>query len=132
MIIGIEPLALLGLLSVVTFFGSLIAVPVIINRMPPDYFTHHWERLAKKQSSHPVIALSIMVLRNIIGVLLLFAGVAMLVLPGQGILTIIIGCCVMNFPKKQQILRRIIKEKKVQQALNWIRRKGGKADFEFY
>ncbi len=122
---------LLGVLSFVTFIGSLLAVPFIINRMKPDYFVRHWQEKAQKRRYHPGVALTVLLFRNCMGILLFLAGVLMLVLPGQGILTMIIGVCVMDFSKKEQLLKKIVSFKKTQQLLNWIRRKEGKKDFIF-
>ncbi len=124
-------LQLLGLLSLVTFLGSLIAVPWIINNMDADYFKNHWVQRAEKRRTHVVVATLILAGRSSIGALLFIAGVAMLFLPGQGVLTMLIGICVMEFPGKQRLLKKIIAQKKVQQGLNWIRQKGGKPRFEF-
>ena len=55
----------------------------------------------------------------------------MLVLPGQGILTMVIGFSIMDFPGKHRLNDRIVANRKIQQSLNWIRRKGGKDDLLF-
>ena len=67
----------------------------------------------------------------ILGLLLVAAGLAMLFLPGQGLLTVLIGVCVMDFPGKRGLLQRLVRGPKVQGALNWIRRKRGKEPFVF-
>ncbi|MGB1110330.1 MAG: PGPGW domain-containing protein, partial [Gammaproteobacteria bacterium] len=68
-------------------------------------------------------------LRSAFGLLLLLAGIAMLVLPGQGILTILIGIGLMEFPGKFALECRLAGIPSVYRALNWIRRKGGQSDF---
>jgi archaellum biogenesis protein FlaJ (TadC family) len=127
----VDLLKLLGLLSVVAFFGSLIAVPLVIGRMKPDYFLTHWQQVETRHRRHPALALIISALRNCVGFVLVVAGVAMLVLPGQGLLTILIGICVMDFPGKRHLLDRLWQIPQVEQALNWIRRKEGKEEFVF-
>jgi len=122
---------LLGLLSAVTFVGSLIAVPWLIGRMEMDYFLVHWHRVEERHRRHPVLALCILVLRNGFGLALVLAGVAMLLLPGQGLLTMIIGLCLMDFPGKRHLLNRLSQIPQVQRGLNWIRRKRGKEEFVF-
>ena len=124
-------LKLLGLFSAVAFFGSLIAVPMVVGRMKPDYFLTHWQQVETRHCRHPAMALIILVLRNGVGFVLVIAGVAMLVLPGQGLLTILIGICVMDFPGKRLLLGRLWQIPQVEQALNWIRRKKGKEEFVF-
>jgi hypothetical protein len=122
---------LLGLLSIVTFAGSLIAVPWLIGRMQADYFLTHWQKVEARHRRHPALALLIFCLRNGLGLCLAIAGIAMLVLPGQGLLTLLIGICVMDFPGKRRLLDRLSGMPQIQRALNWIRQKQGKEVFVF-
>ena len=124
-------LTLLGLLSVVTFVGSLVAVPWLIGRMRADYFLTHWQVVQARHRRHPALALTVFLARNTLGLLLVAAGLAMLFLPGQGLLTVLIGVCVMDFPGKRGLLQRLVRGPKVQGARNWIRRKRGKEPFVF-
>jgi hypothetical protein len=124
-------LQLLGLISLVTFVGSLIAVPWLIGRMPADYFLTHWQKVDARHRRHPAVALILLVVRNSLGLLLFLAGVAMLFLPGQGLLTMLIGICLMNFPGKRILLERLVNIPSLQRGLNWIRRKQGRAEFVF-
>jgi len=121
----------LGFLSVVTFIASLLGVPWLILRMSPDYFIRHRFKVRVRYRRHPVLTLMLFCLRNAVGVVLLAAGVAMLVLPGQGILTLLVGLSVMDFPGKHHLLERCVRVNTVQKSLNWIRRKGGKKNFIF-
>ena len=124
-------LTLLGLLSVVTFVGSLVAVPWLIGRMRADYFLTHWQVVQARHRRHPALALTVFLARNALGLLLVAAGLAMLFLPGQGLLTVLIGISVMDFPGKRRLLQRLLRGPKVQRTLNWIRRKRGKEPFVF-
>ncbi len=124
-------LELLGLLSLLTFVGSLIAVPWLIGRMPADYFITHWQQVDRRRMHHPAVALITVVLRNLFGLLLFVAGFAMLFLPGQGVLTMLIGVCLMDFPGKRNLLNMVSEKSSVQRGLNWIRRKKGKTAFVF-
>ena len=121
----------LGFLSVVTFVASLLGVPWLVLRISPNYFIRHHFKVTDRHRRHPALTIVLFCLRNTIGLLLLAAGIAMLVLPGQGILTLLIGLSVMDFPGKHHLLERCVQVNTVQQSLNWIRRKGGKEDFIF-
>ena len=59
-------------------------------------------------------------------VLFVIAGITMLALPGQGILTILIGISLMNFPGKRKLELRIIGQHTIYKAVNWIRAKAHK------
>ena len=121
----------LGLLSVLTFIGSLVAIPWIIARLPANYFIRHRQLVAERHERHPLIARLIFVCRNVIGIVFLTAGIAMLVLPGQGIITILIGISLMDFPIKNNLVDYLVRRKRVIRLLNWIRQKEKKPPFEF-
>jgi len=67
----------------------------------------------------------------IIGLFLLVCGVLMLVLPGQGLITILIGLSLIPFPGKNKIEKYLISRKSVRSSLNWIRIKAKKEPFIF-
>ncbi len=117
----------LALFSVLAFVGSLVALPLLVNRLPVDYFSNPERR--HRPLRHPLVALVLAVLRNGLAVILLLAGIAMLFLPGQGLLTIVIAIVLMDFPGKYAFERRLVSKPTVFKALNWIRRKGGKDPF---
>ena len=121
----------LGFLSVLTFIGSLIAIPWIIGRLPVNYFIRHRQLVAESHSRHPLVARLTFVLRNFVGIVFLVAGIVMLVLPGQGIITILIGISFMDFPKKHHLVDYLVRRQKVISFLNWIRKKEKKPAFEF-
>ena len=70
------------------------------------------------------------VLKNLLGILLILAGLVMLVLPGQGAITILIGLALTNFPGKYAIEHRIVCQPAVAKTLNRIRELGGAPPFE--
>jgi Putative transmembrane protein (PGPGW) len=115
----------MGILSVVTFVGSLIALPFLVARIPADYFVRDWQGHTARRIQHPVLRLIGLVCKNLLGLAFVLAGVAMLVLPGQGILTILIGLSLMNFPGKRALERRIVQQPTILQAINWMRHKAG-------
>ena len=53
----------------------------------------------------------------------MLAGIAMLALPGQGILTILVGITLLNFPGKRRLELRIVRQRRVLRAINWMRAK---------
>lgn len=119
----------LGLLSVVTFIASLLVIPWLIGRLPASYFLRHRQKVDERHRRHPLVARIIFVLRNSVGLILLLAGMAMLVLPGQGLITILIGISFMDFPKKHQLEEVLVRRPGVIRSLNWLRRKQNKEPF---
>ena len=74
--IPVDVLIGLTVASVIGFVGSLIAIPLILVRLPADYFDtrtpRHWMK-----DHHPVLRLSGLVVKNVGGVVLLLAGFAL-------------------------------------------------------
>ncbi len=121
----------LGGLSLLTFVASLLLVPWLILRLPRDYFIRHRMDVVERKKRHPALTAFLFCLRNSLGLLLLSAGIAMLVLPGQGILTMILGLGLMDFPGKDCLMENMVKSGRVQDSLNWIRTKGGREELVF-
>jgi hypothetical protein len=113
----------LGAMSIVTFLGTLIVVPLLIVRLPAGYFLRDQHQVPSGRRQHPVARLFGAILKNLLGIIFVLTGVAMLVLPGQGILTILVGLMMMNFPGKHALEQRIVQQPAVLRALNWIRAK---------
>lgn len=122
-------LAGLAVLSFATFVISLVLIPWLIGRLPQKCF----ETLANPQKKPWQVPVGLLrfVLRNILGSLLLVAGFLMLFLPGQGLLTILIGLSLLSFPGKRRLLLFAVRGKKTREALDWLRRKVGKPPFHW-
>ncbi len=110
-------------LSVLLFVGSLIFVPWAIVRLPEDYFHSSQRHAAPWKHYHPLLRALALLLKNLLGLLLLATGIAMLVLPGQGVLTMLIGIMLLDFPGKYQSERWLISRPHVLRAVNWHRRR---------
>lgn len=109
----------IGAISGLMALASLVAIPFFLSRIPTDYFIAE----NKVRSGRPfLIALSTL-FKNILGFLFVLAGLAMLVLPGQGLITLIIGLMLMNFPGKKSLLLRIIQKPAILSTINAIRAK---------
>ncbi len=115
----------LALGSVITFVGTLVLVPILVIRIPDDYFLANRRRVSRWRRMHPVPGIALLVAKNVCGGIFLVAGIAMLVLPGQGILTILVGVMLLNFPGKYRLERRFARTKPLARAINWIRAKAG-------
>lgn len=119
-------LALVAAFSLVSFVGTLLVVPVLLARMRADYFVGEEPPPGRFAGRHPLIGGSVRVVKNVLGALLLAVGLAMLVLPGQGILTILIGVALVDFPRKRKLERWLVCQKGVRRTIDWIRRRSKK------
>jgi len=117
---------ILGAVSIATFVGSLIAVPILVVRIPSDYFLTRRRSAESWVGRHPKQARTLVILKNVLGGLLILAGIAMLVLPGQGVITILIGISLMNFPGKRRLELKVIGIPAVLTAINWMRARRGR------
>ncbi len=120
--------ALLGvLLFIVTFAISLAIVSFIMVKIPADYFRrdHSPEFLAGR---HPAIRILGIVGKNVLGVLLVALGVVMSVpgVPGQGILTILLGIMLLDFPGRRRLEHKLVSRPQVYKTINKLRHRFGK------
>ncbi|MEN8190893.1 MAG: PGPGW domain-containing protein [Thermodesulfobacteriota bacterium] len=124
-------LQILGGVSLATFLISLLIIPFLLTRASKEYFLvhigHHEEEECDRGAICPVLS----VIRNILGGILLAAGIAMLFLPGQGILTILLALTLLDLPGKEKLLAWAISKPSIQHGLNWIREKAHKEPFLF-
>ncbi|EDY85740.1 conserved hypothetical protein [gamma proteobacterium HTCC5015] len=110
----------LGVIGFLVSIGSLLILPWLFARLPADYFINpeyrRWNDLAPK-------AIVKRVLRNVLGVCLIFLGVVMLPLPGQGLLTIVAGVLLVDFPGKFRFECWLLRRPGVRRGINWLRHK---------
>lgn len=116
---------LVGVSLISLLVGALLA-PVLILRIPPDYFLPDRREPLIRRSRHPALRALILAAKNLIGALLLLAGLAMLFLPGQGLLTLLAGLIVMNYPGKYRFERWLVRRPYVLSAMNWLRVRRGR------
>jgi hypothetical protein len=112
--------------SVVTFVATLIAVPWIVIRIPHDYFAHRTRHATDWSQHHPAVRVLLKAGKNTLGAVFVLVGLAMLALPGQGLLTMLIGVMLLDFPGKFRFERWFVGRRPVLRAMNWLRKKGGR------
>lgn len=120
----------LGVLSLITFLGTAVIVPILLARLPSDYFLHTVNREEVPFGSNPALRITLLILKNMLGIVILLTGLAMLVLPGQGLLTILIGILLLNFPGKLRFELFLVRRRPILNSINWIRRKAGREPLE--
>jgi putative transmembrane protein PGPGW len=123
--VSTDILVTLTVLSLVFFVGSLIAIPYILVRLPADYFDIRVPR-PWMEDHHPILRLMGHIVKNAVGAIFLFAGFLMLFLPGQGVLTMLIGVSMLDFPGKRKVEAKLIGQPTVLNVVNSMRKKFGK------
>ena len=118
----------LAVLSLFTFILSLVLIPWVVGKLKEDCFLKLYRN--DKSITQPSLASVIMlIIRNALGLFLFFAGIAMLFLPGQGLLTILLGTLLLSFPGKHKLVNNLVCQPKIQHSLDWLRKKRGKSSF---
>lgn len=120
--------ALLGLLIfLVTFAGSLALVAFLLVKLPATYFqaSHGRDFLVDR---HRTIRWVGLIAKNIVGLVMVVLGIAMSLpgVPGQGILTILLGIMLLDFPGKRRLEYKLVSRPKVLGTINRLREKFGK------
>jgi hypothetical protein len=119
---------LLGtLIFLITFSISLAIVSVIMVKIPPDYFQK--DRPRKLWADKPKVVRYLGIFgKNLLGVVLVVLGILMSIpgVPGQGILTILLGIMLLDFPGKQRLEHRLVSRPHVHNTINKLRKKFGK------
>ncbi len=110
-----------------TFVGTLVAVPFLVVRIPEWYFTEpRRHRVRRDELGHPVVRLLLRIGKNLLGVVFILTGVAMIFLPGQGAITILIGITLTDFPGKYRLERWLVTRRPILRTINWLRMRRGK------
>lgn len=115
-----------GIISLTVFIFSLLSLPWLVAQIPEDYFLPKKRQPTQWKQLHPVIRLLALMGKNLIGYGLIVAGLLMLFLPGQGILTLVMGLLLVDYPGKFRLERKLVKIPAVLNSLNWLRRKAKK------
>lgn len=112
---------ILGSLSLVMFVGTIIALPLIIIYLPARFFNPPQMAARRMEGGLSTSRLVLTVLKNVVGAVLILAGLLMLVLPGQGLVTLLIGLSLVNFPGKRRLVCRLLQQPGILGFINRIR-----------
>ncbi|HEV2802916.1 MAG TPA: hypothetical protein VGW12_20795 [Pyrinomonadaceae bacterium] len=108
--------------SVVTFVLSIAVTVVVLVKLPDTYFkAEHGREFWVER--HPVLRWAGLVLKNLLGLVLVLFGVVMSLpgVPGQGVLTILLGIMLLDFPGKRRLELKLVSRPKVLSTINRIR-----------
>ena len=121
-----EVLIGMGISSIFIFLISILGISWFIAQIPEDYFLRSKRQPSKWREQKPVLRFVVMFGKNLIGLSLIIGGLLMLVLPGQGLLTIVTGLLLVNYPGKYKLEQKLSSMPSIFRALNWIRLKAKK------
>jgi len=112
--------------SVASAVVSFFAVGAVLARIPADYFVNPAARLPIDR--HPVLKVLVVVGRNLLGYVLVALGVVLSLpgVPGQGVLTILMGVMLIDLPGKHRVARWLVTRRPVLAAVNRMRARVGR------
>lgn len=112
--------------SLAMFLMTPILVGATVVRLPADYFTAERRTPLDSWQQHMVLRITVLIVKNLLGIVLVLAGILMLVVPGQGLLTFVAGLILVDFPGKFRFERWLVTRAPVWRSINWLRKRAGR------
>jgi hypothetical protein len=119
------------LIFVVTFLLNLAIVSFILVKIPADYFTKH-HKTEFWSGPNPALHAVLIIGKNILGALLVILGILLSVpgVPGQGLLTILLGIMLLDFPGRRQLELKLLQREQIVRTINRLRQRFDKPPLE--
>ncbi len=114
------------------FVITAVVVPWLIVKIPADYFVEPRYHRKRFRIKHPVLMLLYLIIKNILGTVFLAIGITMLFLPGPGLATMVLGIILLDLPKKNFLLMKLIRYEPVLRSINWLRHKANEAPLKIH
>jgi hypothetical protein len=115
----------------VTFTLSLAIVSVILVKIPADHFrnNHHSKFWAGRP---PVVRILALIGKNLLGIVLIIVGIILSLpgVPGQGLLTVLLGVMLVDFPGKHRLEQKLLHRPAIKNSINKLRARFGKPPLE--
>jgi len=120
-----------ALIFVASFFLNLGIVSLILVKLPADYFsknrkTKFWD------GPHPALHAAKVIGKNLLGIVLVALGVVLSLpgVPGQGLLTILLGVMLLDFPGRHRLEQKLLSKPRIVNTINRLRGRFGKPPLE--
>src|SRR5690349_12272044 len=108
----------LGLAACVTFVVGTGAAAVCVLWLPADYFESTNVIGRTSPCLNPFWSWAVFIGRNLVGAALIFAGIVMLFIPGPGLLAVLIGAALVDFPGKHRLISKLLARPHILTAAN--------------
>jgi len=115
--------ALIGILVFAASFAlNLGIVSFILVKLPADHFSTKYDTKFWA-GSHPALRVAAIIGKNILGVLLVALGVVLSLpgVPGQGLLTILLGIMLVDFPGRRSLEQKLLRRQGIINSINSLR-----------
>jgi hypothetical protein len=124
--------ALIGvLIFIVTFGFNLAIVSFILVKLPTNYFKKE-HRPSLWAGPRPALNAAKVIGKNLLGVLLVLVGIVLSLpgVPGQGLLTVLLGIMLLDFPGIRRLERKLLTRPAIVKAITHLRQRFGKRPLE--
>jgi hypothetical protein len=114
-----------------TFAINLAIVSFILVKIPADHFSKSHK--AKFWSGpNPALHAAKFIGKNILGILLIALGIVLSIpgVPGQGLLTILLGIMLLDFPGRDRLEQKLLSKPGIVNTINRLRERFGKPPLE--
>lgn len=109
-------------LFLLSLLVSFAAIGLVMVKIPADYFSpnYHPEFMTGKPF---LVRWGAVILKNLLGVFLIALGIILSLpgVPGQGLLTILLGLIMVDIPGKRPLEAKIIQRPTIRDAINRLR-----------
>ncbi len=118
-------------LFLISIAFSFLVIGIVMVKIPANYFSSHYQQ-DFLPNSRWIVRWGAVVAKNLFGVFLVLLGIVLSLpgVPGQGILTILLGLIMLDIPGKRPLEARIIKRPAVRDAINKLRARYNKPPLE--
>ena len=116
-----------ALIFVASFLFNLGIVSLILVKLPADYFSK--KRKTKFWAGpNPALHAAKVIGKNFLGVVLVALGVVLSLpgVPGQGLLTILLGVMLLDFPGRHRLEQKLLSKPSIVNTINRLRGRFGK------
>jgi hypothetical protein len=109
-------------LFLVSLLLSFLAIGIVMVKIPENYFSPGYEQNFMPNSPF-LVRWGAVILKNVLGIILILIGIILSLpgVPGQGLLTILLGLIMIDIPGKRPIEARIIQRPAILSAINKLR-----------
>lgn len=106
--------------TVITIIASYALIVLGMIKIPADYFSSSYRKKVNL-NAHFSIKWGALIIKNLVGFLLIIAGIIMIFTPGPGVPTILLGLIMMDIPGKRPLEAKLIQRPMVLSAVNDLR-----------
>src|SRR5215212_995642 len=116
---------------IVSFFANLGIVSLILVKLPANHFSKN-RKTKFWAGPHPWLHAAKVIGKNIAGILLVALGVVLSLpgVPGQGLLTILLGIMLLDFRGRDRLEQKLLSKPSIVNTINGLRERFGKRPLE--